>query len=559
MSTDFDVCVIGSGAGGGAVAHALSRAGFSVVVLEKGPWLRDADFVKDEVAVARRELYTPRRDDEPHVVETYDSDDGWSAQPTAGTGWDFWNGSLVGGASNLMSGFFHRLKPDDFRLLSAYGPIRGAQVADWPIGYDDLEPWYALVEREVGVSGRVVAHPHADRRSTADFPMPPLLEHPLAQRLERACRELGAQAVPVPRAVLSAPVGARGACSYTGFCASYGCSTGAKGSSRAALLEAAVASGRCEVRARCTARRITTDAAGKITGVEYQDAGGRVQRVDARVYVVACQAIETARLLLLSRGPRHEHGLGNRRGQVGRNLIFSTAAWARADIPLGAAGSAERRELESGQPWINRAVMDWYTTRDPDSGRKEKGGLLEFMRVHPNRISQAVTCAFEDGEPPLWGVSLKRRLEHHFRDTSPVVVEVFADWLPTLDGRVTLDPEVKDRHGRPVARVRIDRHPHNKRVADRLLEHGVRILKQMGGENLVTSSRGAPATNLPAGGCRFGVDPAVSVLDRDCRVHDVDNLYVTDASFMPTAGSVPPTWTVYANAFRVADKIRQRL
>ncbi|MBI5608729.1 MAG: GMC family oxidoreductase, partial [Deltaproteobacteria bacterium] len=162
MSAEFDVCVIGSGAGGGSVASALAQAGASVVVLEKGPWLRDGDFFKDEVATARRSAYAPDRRREPHVVETFDADEGWQAETTEGTGWDFWNGSLVGGASNLMSGFFHRLKPEDFRLLSEFGPIDGATVADWPIAYDDLEPWYTLVERAVGVSGRVRAHPLAD-------------------------------------------------------------------------------------------------------------------------------------------------------------------------------------------------------------------------------------------------------------------------------------------------------------------------------------------------------------------------------------------------------------
>ncbi|MEO5344551.1 MAG: NAD(P)-binding protein, partial [Gammaproteobacteria bacterium SHHR-1] len=129
MAQDFDVCVIGSGAGGGPVAWALSQAGYSVLVLEKGPWFREADFAKDELACCRRSHYTPNLRDEQHVLEDADGQGGWDAVPTGESGRDFWNGSLVGGSSNLMSGFFHRMKPKDFRLLSEYGPIAGANLA----------------------------------------------------------------------------------------------------------------------------------------------------------------------------------------------------------------------------------------------------------------------------------------------------------------------------------------------------------------------------------------------------------------------------------------------
>lgn len=557
MSADFDVCVIGSGAGGGPIAAALAAAGRSVVVLEKGPWLGDKDFSKDDLA-SRRGVYASSRRDEPQVVETLE-DEGWRARPTTGTGWDFWNGSLVGGASNLMSGYFHRLKPDDFRLRSAFGDLPGADVADWPIGYDDLEPWYARVERAVGVSGRAAPHPLADRRSTPDFPYPPLAEHPVAGWVDEACRALGLHPFQVPRAILSQDVPGRSACSYTGFCAEYGCATSAKGSSRAALLQGAVATGRCEIRPRCLARRLATDGAGRITHVDYLDGEARPRRVSARAYVLACQAIETARLLLLSAGPKHPQGLGNRSGLVGRNLLFSTAAWAQATLDLDRFDAAAQTALASPVPWVNRAVQDFYAFADPASGRRTKGGTLEFMLAHPNRIGQAVAAARAPEGGLLWGAPLKRSLEHAFRRTRDVVVEVFADWLPNPDCRVTLDPEVKDKWGLPVARVRVGKHPHNQRVADFLVGKGAEVLERLGGVDVFRSSRGAPSTNLVAGTCRFGTDPARSVLDPACRSHEVENLFVSDASFMPTGGSVPFTWTVYANAFRVAEAIRAQL
>jgi choline dehydrogenase-like flavoprotein len=557
-TADFDVCIVGSGAGAGPVALVLAEAGYSVVVLEKGPWFKEEDFHKDEIANARRPRFTPDLHQQPHVVELKSDDGSWSSWATHETGWDFWNGNMVGGASNLMSAFFHRLKPDDFRLRSAFGPVEGADVEDWPLSYDELEPWYALVEKRVGVSGRVTAHPHADRRSTPDFPYPPLVEHPLSGWVDRACTQLGMHPVVVPRGILAAPAMERQGCALTGFCAGYGCNTAAKGSSRAALLGPAVKTGHCEVRPNAMVRRIATDEKGRIQHVEYVDASRKVQRVDARVYVVACQAIESARLLLASTGPRHPQGLGNRSGLVGRNLLFSTAAWGMAGFPHDRFTPAQVDELKSPLPWLNRAVQDFYEVNHPELGRI-KGGTLEFMLRHPNGIGRAVGVARNGGDGMLWGWKLKEALLEQFTHRRHVVFEVFADWLPNENSRVTLDGKVKDVFGLPVARVRIGKHPRNQQVADVLTQEGKKVLVQMGGQDVVTSSRGAPATNLLAGTCRFGKDPGRSVLDPDCRSHEVENLFVTDGSFMPTGGSVPYTFTIYANAFRVAEKIKKQL
>ena len=203
MSHDYDVCVIGSGAGGGPVAYELAKAGYSVLVLEKGPWPTEKDYYKDELACCRRSTYTPDLKDEQHVLENQNDDGSWNAEATSESGWDFWNGNVVGGSSNFMSGFFYRLKPEDFRLLSEFGPIKGANIADWPISYDDLEPYYTKTETEVGVSGHVVQHRFQEPRSTKDFPFAPTLEHPIAQHIDKACKQLGLTSLPTPRAILT--------------------------------------------------------------------------------------------------------------------------------------------------------------------------------------------------------------------------------------------------------------------------------------------------------------------------------------------------------------------
>ncbi len=557
MSSDFDVCVIGSGAGGGPVAYSLASAGYSVVVLEKGPWLTESHFTKDELACCRRSVYTPALRDEQHVIEEPGADHGWNAEPGEQSGWNFWNGNCVGGSSNFMSGYFHRLKPVDFKLLSTFGPIDGANVIDWPIEYADLEPYYDKVERLVGVSGKAQPHANAEPRSSADFPFPPTLEHPISQRIDQAAQALGFHALRVPRAILSQPAMQRRACEYSGFCGSFGCSSGAKGSSRAALLDQAVASGRCEVRPHSQAFRLETDAQGRVTSVAYYDKDARPRRVDARIYVVACQAIETSRLLLASVGPRFPDGLANNHGQVGRNLLFSAGGAGSGDMVFSDHDAVESAALRVVGPFVNRALDDWYTIDDQRLGHA-KGGVIEFLWDHPNAVARAQNAKWRNGEL-VWGSPLKRRLETWFRTDRTLNFEVFNDWLPNDDCFVALDHGVKDRWGNAVARVRIGAHPHDQRIGRFLATKGEQLLSRLGARRISSSVGPAPPPNLQAGGCRFGSTPQNSVLDPDCRAHEVDNLFISDGSFMPTGGSVPYTFTIYANSFRVADRIIDQL
>jgi len=553
--SEFDVCIVGSGAGAAPVAATLAAAGHRVVVLEKGPWLNEGDFFKDDRAISGRRAYKPRLRDEPQVLEDRAEDGSWQAVPTFESERDYWNGNVVGGATNFMSGLFHRLKPDDFRLRSIYGPIADATVIDWPIGYDDLEPYYALVEQEVGVSGRVVAHPRAEPRSTPDFPYPPTREHLFARRIDDILGRSGLHPLPVARAILPQAVGARGGCSYSGYCGGYGCATGAKGSARVALLNRAIATGHCEIRPRAHVFRLASDARGRVVAAHYRDAAGESRQVSAKVFVVACQAIETCRLLLLSDGPRHPRGLANGSGQVGRNLVFSASALGAGDFPLAEAPDDERAALADYGPFVNRALQEWYHVDDPALGGAAKGGTIEFVLQHPNALARANALKWRDDGRLLWGRALKERLHQDFTGMRRLNFEVFADWLPHADCHVRLDPDVIDRWGVPVARIRLGFHPHNARVTGFLAARAEEALKRLGAANVRSRLYESPPPNLVAGGCRFGDDPATSVLDTHCRAHEADNLFVSDASFMPTGGSVPYTWTVYANAFRVAREV----
>jgi choline dehydrogenase-like flavoprotein len=555
MDYDFDVCVIGSGAGAGPVALTLAEAGHSVVVLEKGPWLTEKDFYKDELACCRRSVYTPQLADEQHVIEDLDSEGDWVGEATSDSGWDFWNGNCIGGSSNFMSGFFYRLKPEDFRLLSEFGPLAGANIADWPISYEDLEPWYTKVETEVGISGKFVDHPLAEPRSTADFPYPPTREHPIAKRIDNACQALGLHAFPTPRAILTRTKDKRRSCEYSGYCGSYGCSSGAKGSARAALLDRALATGHCAIRPQAKVYHLDSNAQGRVVAAAYFDADGQTQRVAAKIFVVACQAIETCRLLLSSTGPKHANGLANNSGQVGRNLLFSAGGSGNGDFVYAELSDRDAEALKVRGPFVNRGVQDWYYIDDKAFGGRAKGGTVDFLLRHPNPIGRAMSVKWDDDDRLLWGRPLQKKLKSLFTASQTLRYEIFCDWLPTDNCFVSLDAKVRDKWQSPVARVRIGYHEHDLKVGRYINERAMQVLEKMGARNIRSSVSGSPPQNLVAGGCRFGDNPGTSVLDVNCRAHDVDNLYVTDGSFMPTGGSVPYTWTIYANAFRVADSI----
>jgi len=558
MSKDYDVCIIGSGAGGGPVALTLAKAGFSVIVLEKGPWFTEQDFYKDELACCRRSVYTPKLDEEQHVIEDSDGDGNWVAEATSESGWDFWNGNCVGGSSNLMSGFFYRLKPEDFRLYSEFGAIKGANVVDWPISYDDLEPYYTLVEKEVGISGAFTEHPFAEPRSSRDFPYPPTQEHPVSGQIDRACHSMGLHPLPTPRAILSGDKDKRRSCEYSGFCGSYGCSSGAKGSSRAALLDQAVATENCEIKPLCKVYKLSSDAKGKVVSADYYDASGDKKSITAKLFVVACQAIETCRLLLSSTGPKHPDGLANNSGQVGKNLLFSAGGSGNGDFNYVDMDEQAAAEMRTRGPFVNRGLQDWYFIDDKKMGGRIKGGTVDFLLRHPNTMSRALSAKW-DGEDLVWGRALQDKLKSAFTEKQTLRYEIFCDWLPTDDCFVSLDNSVTDKWGSPVAKVRIGYHQHDLKVGHYINERSGKVLEKMGATNIRSNVSGSPPQNLVAGGCRFGDDVKTSVLDANCRAHDVENLYVTDGSFMPTGGSVPYTWTIYANAFRVAEHIKKVL
>jgi len=549
----YDVVIVGSGASGGAVAYTLCKAGYKVAVLEKGSLIKREAFSKDELAYCRRDIITPNIFNEYHTIEEK-IDGKWVATPTYESGMSFWNGSMVGGSSNLMSGMFHRLHPDDFRLKSKYGDIDGANVVDWPISYEELEPYYTLTETLVGVSGKYEKHQNEPWRSTYDFPQPPTEENDVVKLLDRSCKKLGIKTLVTPRAILSRDKEYRNACYYSNFCGSYGCSSGAKGSSREALLQPALATGNLTLLTNMHVKSLHTTQKDKVDyAIVVNTITGKEKRIKAKLFVVAAQAHESARLLLNSANKNHPNGLANSSGEVGKNLLFSGGGSGQGELHKDSLKQISFKSLMSTGLFVNRSILDWYFVDSWWDG-KFKGGSVEFMFEHQNIISRARKNNYQDGKL-IWGQALGEKLIKRFKEQKSIRFEIFNDWLPNDNCFVTLDKTHKDKYGMPVGKLRLEGHPQDIKVGNYIAKKCENILKEMGAKNIYSSVNASASQNLVAGGCRFGDDPKTSVLNKYCQAHDVSNLYVVDASFMPTGGSVAYTWTIYANAFRVADHI----
>jgi choline dehydrogenase-like flavoprotein len=548
FSEQADVVVIGSGAGGAPVAAVLAEAGARVAILEKGPYYSSGDFIHDEVKICRRDFWVPYLDDEPHTIRK--SEDEPAKRTRSG-----WTSACVGGATVHMSGFFYRLKPSDFRLAELTGGIENAEIADWPISIETLLPYYDMLEARIGVSGRAGVNPFEVR--DRPFPLPPLRPHPSAALFDKAARSLGYHPYPTPRAIASRVFGQRPPCNYCGLCGDYGCENASKSSCLVTFIPAAEATGRCQVKARSLARRVLVDESGRVRGVEYLDAQGKVRTIGARVVCLAASAVESARLLLMSTSNRFPHGLANNNGLVGKNLTFSTLGKGTAVF--------DRREIIArvglrgmDLPFFQRSVQDDYWMEGSGLALP-KGGTYNYILEHPNPINAAVRLAA--GEKwRIFGSEFKDRLRRHFLEQLTVEFEIFGESLPWNGSYVDLDPERKDRFGLPVARITARNHPAADQTNLAMLRHGMDMLKAMkpAAESVRAWTWKDTTYHLQQGTCRFGTDPARSVLDPTCQAHEVRNLYVTDGSFMPTSGGVPSTATIMANSLRVGDIIRER-
>jgi choline dehydrogenase-like flavoprotein len=534
LGEEVDFVVVGSGAAGGVMARELALAGFDVVVMEQGPRLGPGDFEHDEFKYWYLNGIMNKPEESPQTYRKLPTD---KAERVQGLN-ALWYARLVGGGSNHFTGNFWRLRPVDFKERTLVGEIPGTGFADWPITYDELEPYYTKVDWEIGVSGLAGACPDDPPRSKP-YPMPPLPVKSSGVLFERGARKLGLHPYPAPMAIASVPYRGRPPCQHCGFCIGYGCEYRAKSSTLYTMIPEAEATGRCEVRAESYVFRIDTDARGRATGVAYFDGERREQFQKARAVVVCANGGETPRLLLNSANSKFPDGLANSSGLVGKYLMFNQGAVA------GAVFEHELNEHKSVQ--VTRLLHDFYDS-DPKRGFYGGGGI--DGRFAPAPIGLPLW-----GLPPEigWGAPLKRAL----RDMPRTMLSMGHTTSLALErNNVTIDPELKDAWGVPAIRVTYKEHPDDMKMAAWLQDRSMEILEAAGAlrtwRTPVTEYNNSPHL---IGTCRMGDDPAKSVVDRYHRSHDVPNLFVCDGSSMVTSGRGQPTMTIQALAFRAGEHI----
>ena len=540
----YDVCVIGSGAGAGPIIYELSKKGLKVCVLEKGDIYTEKDFSKDEMVV-RKSIYTPNLKDEYHTIEEF-IDGSWQKFPTYETGWNFWNGSLLGGSSNFMSGYFHRLKPNDFKLASSYEIPKDSNIVDWPISYDDMEKYYEKVERVVGISGKVQEYEFSEPRSTKDFPYAALQENKIVDLIDKSCKELNYKSIKTPRAIITKQKGHRNPCYYSNYCGSYPCSSAAKGSSRASLIKDALLTNNVTIIPNAFVIKLNTNKDKKITSAVYLTKKSSKKEIKAKLFVLAAQAVETSRLLLNSKDENFPNGVANNSLNVGKNFLSSSGGIVSASFD---ERNMNLKDLLTPGLFVNRTLMDWYYTKE------FKAGTIDILFEHANPIRRASNLRWNEDELII-GEQLQNRIFENFTKTRRLNIEIFTDWTPNDNSFISVDEKYKDKYAIPVANIRIGTNPQDLKASKFLEEKAIKLFEQMGAKDIKSEISQLPSGNLQAGGCRFGNNPKTSVLNKYCQAHEVSNLFVTDGSFMPTGGSVPFTWTIYANSFRVADYIK---
>ena len=532
--------VVGAGAAGGIVAKELSTAGLSVVLLERGKWYTSNDCRKDDLRNQRTTLrgnaFGPEDEGNPRV---------WvDAKSVLHTAWpsegDYQNdAACVGGGTLSYGAQAWRYMPQDFRMRSTYGAPAGSSLEDWPISYDDLEPFYEKSEYEIGISGDYSGTPfHGPRRR--DLPMPPLPPGREFGILEPAAKRLGLHPFHIPMARNSVPYNGRGPCMRCRWCVGFACEVDAKNGSQNTVIPIALNTGNCELRTECMVKEILTDDRGRARGVSYFDSRGHLQEQLSDLVVVSGCATETARLLLNSKSKLFPQGLGNRFDQVGRNL--------QGHHYTGAIGYFDIETYDDVGPGATIAISDYNHGTPGLCG----GGMLanEFIRLPIHSVDRLPT------NTPRWGPGHKQAMRDWHRRT--IVIMGPTQQIPTAEGRVTVDPTVRDKWRLPVVRISGNVHPDTFEIGAVQARRAEAWLKEAGAVS-TTLMAGKPqvvsAGQHQAGTCRMGDDPKGSVVNRHCQIHDVDNVFVIDSSVHVTNGGFNPALTIMAIAYFASEAL----
>ena len=527
MDDVVDVLIIGAGAAGAAVAWSLADTKMRIVCLEQGGWTDPAaypttgrdweartlgDFHASPNVRGRREDYPISEDNSPIKVVNF-------------------NG--VGGSTILYAAHFPRLQPSDFRVRSLDGVAE-----DWPVDFDTLAPFFAENDRMMGVSGL-----RGDPLSPPGDPvLPPLPLGRSGARLGAAMNRLGWHWWPSDTTVATTDYEGRARCINLGLCVS-GCAQGAKASTDITYWPAARRAG-VELRTHCRVSRIETNDAGMATGVTYFDAAGVEHFQRAEVVVVACNGVGTPRLLLNSASARHPHGLANRSGQLGRNLMFHPCA--------NVYGYVDQRLDANHAPPLSLWSKQFYET-DPSRGFL-RGYMMQFIRG-TGPVSEAVQMSAKAMLP--WGDSHHDAFRAH--NGRRIGLNALCEDLPEPHNRVTLDPTLTDSNGIPAPKIDYTMSENSQRMMDHAVAKAREVLTEAGATDICVNAPFVYGGWHLLGTARMGTNPETSVVNEWGRAHDVKNLFIVDGSIFVTSGGVNPTSTIQALALYIADQMKRRL
>lgn len=517
-----DVCIIGAGVAGALVAYKLSRAGVRVCVLEAGPRHDPAN----RYDYMRRYL----KGDDPWRTNAPDRD-----IYSNGGGIEYplneYRVKAVGGSTLHWEGYANRFHETDFRLRSTYGI-----ADDWPISYRDIEPYYCEAERELGVAGSE-DNPFASFRSQP-FPLPAFPPGYDDQFLIRALHRLGIESHSIPQARTSRPYGGRPACQTYSVC--HTCPIRAKYSADVHV-ELAEATGYLSLVYDANVLQLETNGRGSIARAVYARSDGREHACAASIFVVAAHGVETPRLLLLSASNEFPDGIGNRSGAVGRYFMDHTATYRVGDVDYD----------------LYPFRRGFYTTGseqfyDTEKRAREAAFLLSGRaggQTAPYVASKLVQRSGNWGNEFL--DELKTELNSEFGRT--FMVSSMVETLPDEANRIELDADLKDRFGRPCPKVVFSLTQYEHSTHDRADELLTDLLESMGAR--VKDARHMGFGGHHAGTCRMGGNPDKSVVDRNLRCHDVNNLYIAGSSVFTTLGATNPTLTIAALSLRLGDHL----
>ncbi|HEX7198831.1 MAG TPA: 2-dehydropantoate 2-reductase N-terminal domain-containing protein, partial [Dongiaceae bacterium] len=509
-----DVVIVGAGAAGGIIAAELAKAGMEVTALERGPRLKTADFQLDELRYFQRQDLRP---DPKRTPVTWRPNANTKARPTASQN----NGNQAGGGTVHYGALSWRLHEGDFRARSQtierYGASaipEDSSLADWPLRYADLEPFYDCAEYELGVSGKAGnlkgqkvegGNPFEAPRAR-DYPLPPLQVDQAGAIFESAARKVGHHPFSSPRAIISQAYQGRPACSYCSFCQSYGCFIGAKSSILVTKLPEADATGNFKLVTGATCYRVNSDNSGRVTGVAYYGPDGSDNTVEADLVILAPFIYDNTRLLLLSKTAKFPDGLANSSGQVGKHLMahigaraFATFLDRHANIFMGP--SAQRHSLDDlNADNFDHAGLGFI-----------RGGQISVSTADLEGGPIGATVGM-DPPPgtPRWGAAYRDFLAKYFTRHAAIVAQT--ENLPYADQTVDLDPDVRDQWGLPAPRLTYDwRRPNELARVEFMMQKMEELGRAMGATHIWRSplGPGAPGAHHE-GGTRMGNDPKTS-------------------------------------------------